>query len=122
MSGRARTTPWGGRRSDLPTQAGRDAADDEARVEGLRELVRRLRTDAGLTQTELAVRMRTTQSSIARLERGGTRPTLETLEKVARAVGADLVVAVGANLARQGTIAELQSRGFAVVRRATRFS
>jgi transcriptional regulator with XRE-family HTH domain len=42
----------------------------------------RLRTDAGLTQEELAQRMGTTQSAIARMEGGGARPTLETLEKL----------------------------------------
>ena len=34
----------------------------------------RLRAEAGLTQAELAERMSTTQSAVARLEDGGTRP------------------------------------------------
>jgi Helix-turn-helix domain len=41
----------------------------------LTELVYTLRARAGLTQTELARRMRTTQSSIARVESGGSLPT-----------------------------------------------
>jgi transcriptional regulator with XRE-family HTH domain len=60
-----------------------------------RELVYRLRMDAGLTQAELANRMGTAQSAIARMESGGVRPILETLEKLANALGKDLVVGIG---------------------------
>ena len=67
----------------------------------------RLRTEAGLTQAELAERMGTTQSAIARMEGGGTRPTLETLEKLAVAVGGELVVGVGENLSENRSIAKL---------------
>ena len=45
------------------------------------------RTRAGLTQAELAARMKTTQSAAARLESGRTPPSTRTLEKVARARG-----------------------------------
>lgn len=54
--------------------------------------VRRLREARDITQEELARRMRTTQSVIARLESGGTYPTLSTLERVGDALGAELVV------------------------------
>lgn len=43
------------------------------------------RTRAGLTQEQLARKMDTTQSVIARLESGRTRPSTKTLEKLARA-------------------------------------
>ncbi|MCO5304912.1 MAG: helix-turn-helix domain-containing protein [Microthrixaceae bacterium] len=66
----------------------------------------------------MADRMGTTESAIARMEGGGTRPTLETLEKVAAAVGADLVVGVGENLSEHRTIVKLEREGHAVVRRA----
>ncbi len=65
------------------SDAAQRAYDDEGRISAFRELVYRLRTEAGLTQAELAGRMSTTQSAIARMEGGGTRPTLETLEKLA---------------------------------------
>lgn len=42
--------------------------------------------------------MGTAQSGIARMESGGTRPTLEMLEKLAAAVGGELIVGVGVNL------------------------
>jgi len=48
------------------------------------------RTKAGLTQAEVAVRMGTTQSVVARLEVNlarGKFPTVQTLEKYAAAVG-----------------------------------
>ena len=58
----------------------------------LAERVRLLREARGITQHELARRMRTTQSVIARLESGGSYPTLSTLERISDALGAELVV------------------------------
>ena len=101
-----------------PRSPAADAAyEDEARTSEFRELVYRLRTEAGLTQKELAGRMGTTQSAIARIEGGGTRPSLETLEKLAVAVGQDLVVGVGERLSQNRSIAKLVREGHAVVRR-----
>ena len=48
------------------------------------------RTRAMLTQAELAQRMNTTQSVVARLESGRTRPSTRTLEKIAQATGSRL--------------------------------
>ena len=48
------------------------------------------RTRARLTQAELAERMKTTQSVIARLESGRTSPSTRTLEKIALATGTRL--------------------------------
>jgi ribosome-binding protein aMBF1 (putative translation factor) len=59
----------------------------------LAELVYTLRTRAGLTQTELARRMGTTQSSVARIESGGSLPTLEMLARLAHATGSPLHLA-----------------------------
>ena len=42
------------------------------------------RTRANLTQAELAQRMNTTQSVVARLESGRTRPSTRTLQKIAQ--------------------------------------
>ena len=97
----------------------RAAYGDEARISAFRELVYRLRTEAGLTQAELAERMGTTQSAVARMEGGGSRSTLETLEKVAAAVGGELVVGVGQHLSENRSIAKLVRDGHAVVRRAS---
>lgn len=48
------------------------------------------RTHAGFSQAELAARMETTQSAVAQMESGRTRPSTRTLEKVARATGTRL--------------------------------
>jgi len=50
------------------------------------------RTKAGLTQAQLAKRMKTTQSVIARLEGGRVHPSTETLERFAKATGSRLKI------------------------------
>ena len=50
------------------------------------------RVHAGLTQGQLARRMGTTQSVIARLEIGGRSPSIQTLRRLAEATGSRLVV------------------------------
>ena len=45
------------------------------------------RARAGLTQEELAHRMKTKQAVIARLESGRTKPSTRTLERIAEATG-----------------------------------
>jgi transcriptional regulator with XRE-family HTH domain len=45
------------------------------------------RTQAGLTQAQLADRMHTTQAVIARLESGRVKPSTRTLERIAAATG-----------------------------------
>jgi transcriptional regulator with XRE-family HTH domain len=113
-------TSWSEVKGRRPaSRAAAEAYADEARISAFRELVYTLRTEATLTQAELADRMGTTQSAIARMEGGGSRPTLETLEKVATAVGAELVVGVGVGLSSNRSIAKLVRDGHAVVRRAS---
>ncbi len=48
------------------------------------------RISAGLTQAQLAERMQTTQSVVARLESGRARPSTRTLEKIERCTGTRL--------------------------------
>ena len=70
-------------------------ADTRAGVEqdlALGQLIYDLRTEAGLSQRELAERMGTTQSVISRLEEGGGRNRLDTLARVATALDRHLVV------------------------------
>ena len=50
------------------------------------------RAAVGLSQRELAERCGTTQSAIARLERGGRPPRIDTLLRIADALQCDLVV------------------------------
>jgi len=56
------------------------------------DLIRAARLRARLTQAELAERIGTTQSAIARWEAGGTEPSLETLARVIRGCGLELRV------------------------------
>jgi DNA-binding XRE family transcriptional regulator len=50
------------------------------------------RIEQGLSQRELAELVGTTQSAIARLERGGRPPRIDTLLNIAAALDCDLVV------------------------------
>jgi len=61
------------------------------------EALVKARMNAGLTQTELARRIGTTQSAIARLEGGGTSPSLATLRRYAEATGTKLQVSLVAD-------------------------
>jgi transcriptional regulator with XRE-family HTH domain len=49
--------------------------------------VAKARKRSGLSQAELARRMKTTQSTIARLESGHGRPSTRTLDRFAKATG-----------------------------------
>ena len=76
----------------------RPAVDVEARTGieqdlALGQLIYDLRTEASLTQRELAERMGTTQSVISRLEEGGgARNRIDTLARVATALDRHLIV------------------------------
>jgi ribosome-binding protein aMBF1 (putative translation factor) len=59
------------------------------------------RATAGLTQEQLAQRMETTQSVIARLESGRTRPSTQTLERLATATGTRLKISFEPEPARR---------------------
>ena len=50
------------------------------------------RTSAGLTQAQLAERMNTAQSVVARLESGQSNPSARTLEKIALCTGTRLKI------------------------------
>ena len=50
-----------------------------------------LRLSKGLTQKELAEKMQTTQSVISRLESGNAKPSLATLERLAKVLDARVV-------------------------------
>lgn len=65
----------------------RKAHDELASEFELARALIQARANAGLTQEELAKRMKTTQSVIARLESGRTKPSTQTLERLAAATG-----------------------------------
>lgn len=54
--------------------------------------VRQMRENRGWTQARLAEAAGMTQSAVARFEAGGTVPTIQVLERLAKALGARLEV------------------------------
>lgn len=73
------------------TQAAYEAQAPE--FDMARELIA-ARSRAGLTQSDVAQRMGTTQSVIARLEGGRGVPSLRTVQRYAQAVGGRAVVRI----------------------------
>ena len=68
------------------------AGYERARRVELAEQVRELREADGMSQSELARRIGSTQPAVARVEAGGVAPTIETLERIAAALGLELAV------------------------------
>jgi predicted transcriptional regulator len=58
------------------------------------------RLEQGLSQTEVAARMQTSQSAVARLESGDADVRLSTLERYAAALGQELNVSLRATKRR----------------------
>ncbi len=56
------------------------------------EMIRTARTDAALSQAELATRLATTQSAVSRWERGHDEPRISTLRSILNACGRRLVL------------------------------
>jgi transcriptional regulator with XRE-family HTH domain len=70
---------------------GYDALEEEF---SLASMLIEARTRARLSQSELAKRMGTSQSTIARLESGTAKPSLSTLERFAQATGTRVRVSI----------------------------
>ena len=62
------------------------------------------RARAGMTQEQVARRMKTTQAVIARLEGGGSKPSTRTLERYAKATGSRLKITFEPERARQPSL------------------
>ncbi len=106
----------------------RDAGEPDERLPllpGFREMAlrrmaadrRRLVTDltaerqaAGLSQTEVAARMGTSQSAVARLESGEADARASTLERYAAAIGCEI------NWRLQGSVAPAEGGGYGSAR------
>jgi ribosome-binding protein aMBF1 (putative translation factor) len=84
---------WADLRREFAGEEGFDEAYERARLAyQLSVQVREAREAKGLSQSQLAERMGTQQSVIARLEGGGITPTLPTLKRIADALGTKLTV------------------------------
>lgn len=63
---------------------------DEFALELAAGRIARARKEAGLTQAQLAARLKLPQSQISRIERNPDHTTVRTLKKIARALGVDI--------------------------------
>ena len=66
--------------------------DEQFNKYRLAQQLKALRERAGLSQKQLAERVHTKQPSIARLEGARAWPKLDLLQRVARALGAEMIV------------------------------
>lgn len=90
MAGR---TNWSQLRDRRMDEVGAKEAYESTRLaHELGCTVRQLREKAGWSQATLAKAAGMTQPAVARFEAGGTVPTLPVLDRLAQALGADLVV------------------------------
>jgi predicted nucleotidyltransferase/DNA-binding transcriptional regulator YiaG len=84
------------------------------------------RLAAGLTQSELAARIGTTQSAIARLEGGTITPTVETLSRLAEVAGLRFEIAPSSGLTahnltvRKPTLQDVRARRHEILEIAAR--
>ncbi|MCY3924690.1 MAG: helix-turn-helix transcriptional regulator [bacterium] len=90
---------------DVKSKRGEPSAETRAGIEqdlALGQLIYELRVAAGLSQRELAERMGTTQPVISRLEEGGgVRNRIDTLARLATALGRHLVLSFPAEMPDQ---------------------
>ena len=77
--------------ADAETRAAYEALADEYAI--AREMIA-ARARAGLSQSEVAQRMGTTQSVVARLESGKRPPSMRTVQRFAEAVGGHAVLRI----------------------------
>jgi ribosome-binding protein aMBF1 (putative translation factor) len=94
MTGQEELTDWDDLRkaklesfSDAERAAYEDKVKDAEIRSEMAQLVYDMRTQAGLTQTELGRRAATQQSYVSAVEHGARTPTLETLNRMAAATG-----------------------------------
>ncbi|RZQ62135.1 helix-turn-helix domain-containing protein [Amycolatopsis suaedae] len=86
-------TDWRQLRDRRMEEPGAEEAYEAARLAfELGKTVREMREANGWTQTQLAAAAGMTQPAVARFEAGGTTPTIPVLERLAHALGAELVV------------------------------
>lgn len=69
-----------------------ETLDDYDIFKEIRDMIIQFRHDSHMTQKELAAKCGITQANISNLEKGTSKPTIESLKKIADALGMRLVV------------------------------
>lgn len=77
----------------------REGYDEARRAFLIGRAVRERRLALGMSQTELAAGAGMTQPALSRLEAGGAVPTIPVLERIAIALGAELIVTIAPHAA-----------------------
>jgi ribosome-binding protein aMBF1 (putative translation factor) len=77
----------------------REGHDEARRAFLIGQAIRERRLALGLSQSDVAARAGMTQPALSRLEAGGTVPTIPVLERIAVALGTELIVAFGSHAA-----------------------
>ncbi|MDN5856222.1 MAG: helix-turn-helix domain-containing protein [Actinomycetia bacterium] len=77
----------------------RGGYDEARRAFLIGQAVRERRLALGMSQTELATGAGMTQPALSRLEAGGAVPTIPVLERIAIALGAELIVTIAPHAA-----------------------
>ncbi len=72
----------------------RDLVQQPVKLGDVLKLLRELRVSSGKSAKEVADAMRMNSGNYSRLERGQGNPTVETLERLADAINAELIVSV----------------------------
>lgn len=86
-------TSWKELRAERAQEPGFDEAYRRARLAlAFGRAMREVREERGVTQTELAQRIGSTQPVIARLEAGGVDPKLSTMRRVFEQLGAEFII------------------------------
>jgi len=91
-------------RDRATTGSGPRARVKSGSLETFRRALAAARQASGLTQAGLAARLGTTQSAIARLERGEVAPSITTLSKLAYALGIQFEVGPGSGIIIRDTL------------------
>jgi len=88
-----RREKWSAETTDLSLRMGEQLEAEVDRSLKLGRSIARARTEAKLTQPELAARAGVQQADISRIERGLGNPTRETLIRLASSLGMELTLA-----------------------------
>lgn len=82
-----------------PSAGCREGYDEARRAFLIGQAVRERRLALGLSQTEVAAGAGMSQPALSRLEAGGAAPTIPVFERIAAALGAELIVTIAPHAA-----------------------